>query len=430
MNLSLFIILRNKPKSVLRAGVMLERYDLIIIGAGASGLASAVRAGEKGAHVIALEKSDRPGRKILASGNGRCNLMNKGEADHYHGDACFARAVLQQFGPEQLRSFFHRCGLLLREEEEGRIYPVTNQSASVLKALRVSAETMGVRFTGHSEAVEVLKEHNCFRVITLDRKEYLGEKVLIACGGAAQPRLGGSWDGYRLLQAFGHRVAKPMPALVPVATEAKCISGLSGIRAKCVLTLKKSDGRAVCRENGEILFTDYGVSGICVMQCSGSVEEGDFFEADFLAPVFSDENEAAKEIAYRIEHFRDREPLSILEGILVPKLAFAVLKQAGFALRNERVSDIPEDSVNRILQAATHYRICGLSRRGLDQAQVTAGGVICDEFDPASMESRLIPGLYAAGEVLNVYGDCGGFNLMFAFSSGIVAAEHAVGEVQ
>ena len=414
----------------LKAGNALEHYDLIIIGAGASGLAAAVRAGEKHAHVLVLEKSDRPGRKILASGNGRCNLMNSGETDHYHGDARFARIVMQQFGYERLRAFFHRCGLLLREEEEGRIYPVTNQSASVLKALRMAAGALGIRISEHSEATEISKDKNEFRVMTRDGKEYFGEKLLIACGGAAQPRLGGCSDGYRLLQTFGHRVATPMPALVPVETDAKSISGLSGIRARCVLTLKKIDGYALCKENGEILFTDYGVSGICVMQCSGRLEKGDFFEADFLAPVFSDEGEAEKEIVYRIEHFRERDPMSLLEGILVPKLAFAVLKQAGFAMRNERVSDLPQDSVNRVLHAATHYRISGLSRRGMDQAQVTAGGVFCDEFDPVSMESRLIPGLYAAGEVMNVFGDCGGFNMMFAFSSGIVAAEHAVGEVQ
>ena len=409
--------------------MMLESYDLIVIGAGASGLAAAARAREMRAHVLVLEKSDRPGRKILASGNGRCNLMNSSAANSYHGDSGFARAVLQQVGPEYLRIFFHRCGLLVKEEEEGRIYPVTNQSASVLKALRQAAEAPEVCLNVHSEAMEVSKEGEGFCVFTKDGKKYFGKKVLIACGGAAQPKLGGSDDGYRLLQAFGHRLIAPEPALVPVATDEKSICGLSGIRARCVLTLKKKDHQAKRAEKGEILFTDYGVSGICVMQCSGSIETGDFFEADFLAPVFDDENDAVSEISERLNRFHDRSPMSLLEGILVPKLAFAVLKQAGFSLRDEIVENLPENSLERILHAATHYRISELRRRGLDQAQVTAGGISCDGFDPETMESRIIPGLYAAGEVLDVNGDCGGFNLMFAFASGIVAAEHAVGEV-
>ena len=407
---------------------MKDRYGLIIIGAGAAGLAAAVKAAEKGLKVLLLEKSDRPGRKILASGNGRCNLMNL-LPGQYHGDGSFADAVLRRCGPVDLQSFFRHLGLLVREEEDGRVYPVTNQSASVLSSLRSGAEAAGARLA-LSRAVQSAEKRadGTFRLRS-GSEEYAAEKVLVACGGAAQPKLGGCEDGYRLLTSFGHGMIPVKPALVPASAGGKSVSGLSGIRAKCRITLKNGNGASVREERGEILFTDYGVSGICVMQCARGINSGaDTFEIDFLDPVFRTAEAAEAEIRDRVERFADRKALSLLEGILVPKLAFAVMKQAGMPMRDERIRDIPQEFVERILYAASHYRVSDLRPRGLDQAQVTAGGIDCGEFSPLTMESRLVPGLYAAGEVLNVDGDCGGYNLMFAFASGIVAAEHAAEE--
>ena len=407
---------------------MKDRYGLIIIGAGAAGLVAAITAAERGKKVLLLEKSDRPGRKILASGNGRCNLMNLLPAP-YHGDSAFADAVLRHCNAERLKSFFRQLGLLVREEEEGRVYPVTNQSASVLSALRSGAESCGVSIKLQCDVQSVVKGTDGAFIIRSITEEYTAEKVLVACGGAAQPKLGGSVDGYRFLASFGHRLIPVAPALVPVTTNRKSISGLSGIRAKCRITLLDRNGTSVREEKGEILFTDYGVSGICVMQCASGIISGeDTFEIDFLDPVFSSVEEAKAEITSRMDRFAARKAISLLEGILVPKLAFAVMKQAGMPMREELVRDITEEAADSILYTASHYSVSDLQPRGMDQAQVTAGGIDCREFNPDTMESRLIPGLYAAGEVLNVNGDCGGYNLMFAFSSGIVAAEHAAEE--
>lgn len=407
---------------------MRDRYGFIIIGAGAAGLAAAVTAAEMGAKVLLLEKSDRPGRKILASGNGRCNLMNF-LPSHYFGDGAFAEAVLRRCSADKLKEFFHHLGLLVREEEEGRVYPVTNQAASVLAALRSGAESAGAHLALRQGVMSVEKNKDGTFTVRTGTEAYDASGVLVACGGAAQPKLGGSEDGYALLSFFGHGLVPVFPALAPVNADRKSISGLSGIRAKCRITLLDRRGTPVRSEKGEILFTDYGVSGICVMQCAREVTpERNAFEIDFLDPVFGSPEKAETEIRSRMERFAHRKAVNLLEGILVPKLAFAVMKQAGLPMREELVREIPEEAVKKVLYTASHYRVSDLRPRGLDQAQVTAGGIDCAGFCPETMESRLVPGLHAAGEVLNVDGCCGGYNLMFAFASGIVAAEHAAEE--
>ena len=394
-------------------------WDLTVIGGGPAGMSGAIVAAELGQRVLLLEKQERAGRKILASGNGRCNLMNR-LPPRYYGDSIFAERALKRCGPQDIEDFFHRWGLLLREEAQGRVYPVTGQAASVLAALTAAMDTSGVTFCRGSAVQQVVSAHEGFE-IRCGAQRIFSRRVLIACGGAAQPKLGGCGDGYALLSSLGHHLIPVSPALTPMNTDPRSISGLSGLRVLCRLSLKDANGSLLKAEEGEILFTDYGISGICVMQCARFAIPGSSLTADFLSPVFPDRTGAEHELAFRMNRFPDLPAQRLLEGILPAKLAFAVMKQAGFSLRGERVRDLPSDSPKRIATAGYGYRFSDLHPRGLDQAQVTAGGMDCAEFSPETMESRLVPGLFAAGEVLNVDGDCGGFNLMFAFASGMIA---------
>lgn len=396
------------------------KYDVIVIGGGAAGMTAAVSAAERHRNVLLLEKADRPGRKILASGNGRCNLMNSGKP-RYYGDPEFARKVLSACTQKDLADFFRRCGLFLTEESEGRIYPSTNQSSTVLSVLKNALAMNGVTVKTNCRVENAVRKDKLFRVHTSSGETAEAEKIIVSCGGAAQPKLGGTTDGYTLLSSFGHRLISPEPSLVPLNTDAKSVSGLSGLRIRCAVSLVR-DGETIRREEGEVLFTDYGVSGICVMQCARFITENGYcLLLDLLGHTLPDRNDAVMELMQRKERFASCSPVWLLNGILPEKLSYAVLKQAGLPLRGETAGETDRKTVEKIVDTAYAYRIAVTGSRGLEYAQVTAGGTDCSEFDPSTMESGIVPGLYAAGEVLNVDGDCGGFNLMFAFASGRIA---------
>lgn len=394
--------------------------DVIVIGAGAAGLAAAVKAGERGKHVLLLEKAERPGRKIYASGNGRCNLMNSGRP-RYYGDPEFAASILRRCSNDELKSFFQHYGLHLTEEDEGRIYPFSFQSSSVVSTLKNALAITGVTLIVNEEVLNVCHNKGLFKVNVKSGDTYSADRLIIACGGAAQPKLGGNTDGYRMLTSLGHSLIPIKPSLVPFITEPKCIAGLSGIRIRCSITLF-SDNNQIHEENGEVLFTDYGISGICIMQCARFAGKGlTFLQLNLLKDAFESKDSCLKELRRRKTLFSNLSPLCLLNGILPERMAFAVLKQADVPLRGETAGKTSDKLLQRIVDVGFAYRINITGNRGFEYAQVTAGGIECSEFNPSTLESRILPGLYAAGEVLNVDGDCGGFNLMFAFACGLIA---------
>lgn len=397
-----------------------QYYDVIVIGAGASGIIASAEASRRCRKVLLLEKADSPGRKILASGNGRCNLMNSGKL-RYYGDPEFAGHVLAHCTRDDLISFFRHYGLMLSEESDGRIYPLTFQSASVISSLKKAMELTGVHIQAGCAVSSVQRKNGRFIVQTEKGQTAESDKLIISCGGAAQPKLGGCCDGYRILKNMGHGMIPIKPSLVPLNTDSKSISGLSGIRFRCRVHLVRNH-QTIHTENGEVLFTDYGISGICIMQC-GRFADGNnsWIELDLLSNAFSDREQVIRELTERRERFADSSPVWLLNGILPDKLSYAVLKQSGVPLKGEKAGDTDDQMLLRIADTARGYRIEIKGTRGFDQAQVTSGGIDCSEFNPETMESRIVPGLYAAGEVLNIDGDCGGFNLMFAFASGMLA---------
>lgn len=224
-----------------------------------------------------------------------------------------------------------------------------------------------------------------------------------------------------MLRKSGHSVTAPFPALTPLNTDGKSISGLSGLRVPADLRLTRD---AVClhREKGEVLFTDYGISGICVMQCARFVTDPPYLlHLDLSVGTGLNPQAFQREIRERRQRFAMMVPDMLLKGMLPSKLSYAVCKQAGIPLRGERIQHLSDQQIESVAQRATDYRLTVTGTRGFDQAQVMAGGADCGQFRPSSLESRLVPGFHVTGESLNVDGDCGGFNLMFAFASGILA---------
>ena len=397
-------------------------WDFAVIGGGASGLAAAIAASDCGDRVLLLEKNSVIGRKIAASGNGRCNLMNF-RPPVYYGDPSFANEVLHHFPPDLLIRFWNGLGLYLSEDKEGRVYPCTFHSGSVVDIMKEHLRSGGVDLRLQADVSGITFENRLFH-IRLANETLSARRILIATGGISFPRLGGTSSGYSLLQAFGHRMVPLSPALCPLVTDPRSISGLAGIRVKGTVSLFSPSRILLHQEDGEVLFTDYGISGICVMQCARFVEGGSYMKINFLQRIIPDQASLYDILKARREQIREFTPDCILHGLLVPKLSFAVVKQAGVILKGRNAGDLSDEELKAICRTAYGYTVLIKGTKGFDEAQVAAGGISCDSFHPETMESSLVPGLHASGEVLNVDGDCGGFNLMFAFASGILAGSN------
>ena len=398
---------------------MTDIYDLIVIGGGASGLVAAVTASEYGDRVIVLEKENKIGRKILVSGNGRCNLMNISDP-RYYGDYEFALSVFRYYGIQSLFEFWHRIGLFLSVENDGRVYPLTNHSASVVDALKCALELYDVPIELNVSISDILKDGSFYCVDT-GQHVLRSRRIILSTGGVTQAGKPSAFSIHDYLRHAGHTITPLFPALTPIVTDTKSISGLSGIRTKCLIRILSQD-KELHREQGECLFTDYGLSGICSMQCARFIPPVPCeAELDFFSPCGFNEKTLYFELIQRRKNRPDCSPDELFTGMLHPRLAYAVCKQAGIQLKGEKCSEISDYQLQHISYTGFHYLLSVTGTKGNEAAQVTAGGIRCSEVDPCTMESRLQPGLHITGELLNVDGTCGGYNLMFAFASGCLA---------
>lgn len=391
---------------------------VIVIGGGAAGLAAAIAAAECGDQVTILERMDRVGKKILATGNGRCNLMNTAER-RFPGGSAFADAVLDRCGVPEQTQFWQHIGLRMRQEDGGRVYPVSGMASSVLDALRFAADALHVETITSVHVSGLFKARHGWTVMAGEQK-WKADRVIVAGGGCAQPKLGSDGSTWALLTALGHQMVKPKPALTQIITDTAPIKGLSGIRVRTQVKITRH-GRDVYAESGELLFADYGVTGVCVMQCARYAASGDVLHIDLTRAMgFEASNEFRDELHRRRKAWANRSQSELLTGLCVPKLGNALFQAAGINPRG-LCSQLDIGYIDRLVHCVNDFTLDIKGVKGFDSAQVTAGGIAVDTFDPVTMESRLAPGIHAAGEVLDADGDCGGFNLMFAFGSGLLA---------
>ena len=394
---------------------------VIVIGGGASGLMAALTAAEDPENrVLLLERQQRIGRKLLATGNGRCNLTNTGASPaHYHGeDPDFCRCALEQFPPEAALDFFHALGLLTVEEYGGRVYPLSNSANSVLDVLRFALDRAGVEQRTACPVRDLSRERGGFSVET-EEERLPADKLILACGGAAGAKLGGVLDGYRLAKALGHKRTGLYPALVQLITEPEYPRALKGVRADCRLRLLRGD-RLLAEAAGELQFTETGVSGPAVFDLSRAAStggEGLTLQICFLP--FGPED-AAGLLALRRNAFPELPVSEIFTGMLHNRLGRMLVKYSGVD-GTRALSALSAGDCARLAGAATAFRLRVRGTEGFDHAQVTAGGLRTADFDPRTLESRLVPGLFVCGELLDVDGDCGGYNLQWAWASGRLA---------
>lgn len=392
---------------------------VIVIGGGAAGMAAAIAASWHGDDVTVLERMDRVGKKLLATGNGRCNLMNTG-ALRYPGGAQLAREVLRRCGAREQAAFWHMIGLRLRQEEGGRVYPVSGQASSVLDTLRLAMDSRHVRIETGQCVSRIVRRSDGFDVIT-QSGVYHGTRVIVAGGGMAQPKLGSDGSCYALLAAMKHPIVSPSPCLTQILTDTAPIRGLSGIRARGTISVWRGE-RMLHQEAGEVLFADYGVSGVCAMQCARYADAGTELRLNLAQGMgLTDMCGALSELTARRARWSDAPAEALLTGLCVPRLAQALMSASGCSFRAQRMRQLPDRSLQALSAVMAAFPLTVRGVKGFETAQVTCGGAAADGFDPATMASRLCTGLYAAGEVLDVDGDCGGYNLMFAFGSGLLA---------
>ena len=400
------------------------QYDVIIIGGGASGIVAAITAGECGDRVMMLEAGDRIGRKISASGNGRCNLMNRGEPVYY-GDPDFAKQVLKSMDAVKQTEFWIEHGLFLKEDGRGRTYPTSDLSSSVLEILKAHLKKNHVEILTGEKVTAVTGDQKNGFCVQSQQGSYRAKRLILSCGGKAARALGGCEDGYRFMKDFGHTVTALKPALTQITTDPVSISGLKGIRQNGVTVSLIRSNEILHQETGEVLFTEYGISGICVMQCARFAEDGDQLELNFLPGLgLSGPEKCYEALKDRKNRLGFLKPQELLNGWLSSKLGYGILKKAMIDMKADSLRDIPDEKLHRVALTLAGYPMTVTGVNGFENAQVTAGGIECGEIDPDNMESRLCPGLHCTGETLNVDGDCGGYNLMFAFASGILAGRN------
>ena len=408
-----------------------------IIGGGAAGLAAAIAAAEQGASVTVLERGKKPLKKLGVAGNGRGNILNSGDPAYY-GDTAFALAVLRRFGFPELKTFFARLGVPLREEGGGWVYPASLQASAVQDALLLRAAQLGVEIRCFARVDSVAREQGGFLLCgsqghrteanSPPKEEPFtlrADKVLVACGGAAAPAHGTDGSAYGLLTSLGHRRTELFPALCALNVPKQRIQGLAGQRVRAALTLTDAQGNALHRSRGEALFAEDAVSGIAAMQLARFWHEGATLILD-LRDELNLEGEILP-FVQSLAAMRLGRPVSdLLTGALAWPVARFLLREAGVRDLQTPIAAADSQLLAAVADTIRGVRIPVVGTRGFKFAQVTAGGVETEGFDSATMESRFVPGLFAAGEILNVDGDCGGFNLMFAFASGLAAGTAAV----
>lgn len=377
--------------------------DVAVIGGGASGLAAAISAAEKGNNVVVFEAADRVGKKILATGNGRCNLTNMLlEAGDYNHPA-FVEPALGQLTAGDVRAWFEEHGLMTVEEREGRVYPLSNAANSVLDVLRAACERLGVEIRTEAKVRDISRDEGGFELGFEDRGIAHADKVVVACGG-----------GSKLLKGCGHKLVPFAPILCPIETDTRDLRGMSGVRVRANVKLESPDGgKVVFEESGELLFRDYGVSGIVAFNASRFIEDAQRLCIDFIPEL----EKAALEERLRQRACWARDCEELMCGIFHPQVNRMLMRIAGI-----KPSTMPDEvQLAGLACAAKSLKLAVKGPGSPKQAQVTRGGADVDGFDAQTMESKLVSGLFACGECLDIDGPCGGFNLHWAWASGIVA---------
>lgn len=404
---------------------------VIVIGGGASGMMAALTAAENGAEVMLLEKNDRLGKKMLITGKGRCNVTTDKEIDEmirsFVHNGKFLYTAFNSFSNQQVQQFFEDAGVPLKVERGERVFPVSDQSKDIVNALRRKLQEVGVDLWLNAAVKEVLLEDGkAVGVLLPNGKKLLADSVIIATGGASYPGTGSTGDGYRFAEKAGHTVVNLRPSLIPLECAESYVKALQGLSLKNVtLTIETAEGKKLAQEFGEMLFTHFGISGPIVL--TSSYKAVDYWQKhkqpllgsiDFK-PALSREKLDAR-LLREFEEQNKKQLKNSLHTLMPSKLIPVFIQRCGIS-PDKALHQITKEERQRMVDLLKDFRFTIFKARPLEEAIVTAGGISVKEVSPKTMESKLVKNLYFIGEVLDVDGMTGGFNLQAAFSTGYLA---------
>lgn len=405
----------------------MKKRHVIVVGGGASGLVAAIAAAKAGADVTILEQKERLGKKILSTGNGRCNLTNqKMDISCFRSDdLSLVTEVLNTFGYPETCAFFAELGVLLKDRQ-GYVYPLSDQAGTILESLCLKIEYLGIEVQLNQTVRNIERTKKHFSVRT-DVRTYLADAVILATGGKAAPVLGSDGSGYSLAKSFGHSISPVVPALVQLKGKGKFFTQIAGIRTQAKISLYV-DERVVCQDTGELQLTNYGLSGIPVFQISRYAAKALYenksvtVKIDFL-PSMS-EQEFTVFMRKRLEAHGYKKAEEFLLGIFPKKLIGLFLKASRMDL-SDIMCRISDDQFSKLLLVIKQFQVEVTGTNPFEQAQVCAGGVRTCEVHKSTLESIYVEDLYLTGELLDVDGICGGYNLQWAWATGFLAGHHA-----
>lgn len=406
------------------------KKHVIVVGGGASGMMAAISAGRMGAKVTILERNPRIGKKILATGNGRCNFtnINAGITCYAGANPQFVSGALSQFSVKDTIGFFEKLGIAHKVEDQGKVFPMSDQASSVLDVLMHELNSIGINIICNAFVKSIFKINGTFEIKTEDGKKYRGDKIIIATGGKAMPSTGSDGNGYELAQNFGHSITHIFPGLVQLKLEGnffKQIEGVKFVGTGEILHQNKS----IAKDRGDILFGNYGVSGPPILQISRIAGELLDRNKEAVLKIIMFDGLSKRELINLLkERFKNSIGKTLefsLVGLINKRLIPVILKEAGFNDLKMPASEISLKEQEKIAHILTDWRFKIRGTKSWPSAQITAGGITTKEINPDTMESKIIPGIYFTGEILDVDGMCGGYNLQWAWSSGFVAGQHA-----
>ena len=401
---------------------------IVVVGGGASGLVAAICAAREGAKVTIIEQKDKLGKKILSTGNRRCNLTNE-----YMGLECFrgddtsiVAKVLEQFGYKDTLLFFEELGVISKSRH-GYVYPISDQASTILDVLCYEVNKLNINVILEETVENITKDSKVF-LVKSNKNSYVCDAVILATGGKAAPILGSDGRGYGLAESFGHTVSDVVPALVQLVGKGNYFKQVSGVRVNATVKLFVNEECAAL-DTGELQLTNYGISGIPVFQVSRyaakalNAKKSVFAEVDFIPTM--EETELKDFISKRKIQHGERLATEFFVGMLHDKLSSMLLKEA-YIPAHIQAKEIREDKWEKLLKLIKHFRIEITDTKTFEQAQVCAGGVRTSEINCSTMESVYEKNLYITGELLDIDGICGGYNLQWAWSTGFIAGKNAV----
>lgn len=404
--------------------------DVIVVGGGAAGMFAAIQAASDGAKVLLFEPNDRLGKKLYITGKGRCNVTNhcswQEVLKNVPRNSRFLYSALSGFPPEQTEAFFEDRGCALKVERGNRVFPVSDRSASVIDVLRGALRETGVAVR-QARVTELLTENGRISGVRTDRGSFAAPAVILATGGKSYPATGSTGDGYRLAAVLGHSIVPPVGSLVPLVEDGHFCERMQGLALKNIrIRLLDESGKSVFEEFGELLFTHFGLSGPVILSASAHMEAKKRYTVSIDLKPALDEEKLDARILRDFSENQNRNFENALSG-LFPKTMIPVIIERSGIHGWEKVNSVTKAQRRALLELTKHFTVQIAGPRPVEEAIITSGGVSVQEVSPKTMESKLVPGLYFAGEILDVDAYTGGFNLQIAWATAF-AAGHAAAE--